>query len=304
VYTFTSLGFLIGPVLTGLIFDRFSGELQMFVGCLLMGMFACFATFTTSLYWFYAIMFLMYVAVGYIDSCGDLLQIKIWSCHRYQNPVVQAYFSMYSVGTFIGPLIVKPFLVPLPYATNSTYECNQTMHNNLSHLNSYKLNQTCSNDTNNSSDITIFWNTYIILGSAMCAVSTLFLISFFLLRKAEKSDSNSTLKKATSTSKYKSRIVFFMFLASQGLIVFFLQYTVIVPGGLLSTYVIKGLLWDVQYGPTASAIFSGAQAIGRILSIPISAFIKTEWLLSINITLATVGFTIMSFVTSSRNIVL
>jgi hypothetical protein len=253
-------------------FDRFNRELQMFIGGFLMGLLACFAPWATSLYWFYAIMFLLYITIGYFDSCGDIYPIKVWSGHRFQGPIVQRFFMLYSLGTFIGPLIVRQFLVPLPYSNDnsSRFVGNYTMQNNISDLDwsyiSHEVNITSlSNSSVSMNNISRCWYPYKILGSVMCIVSVSFLLAFFLLRGVPKAGENTKLKKTTSTHK-ASRIFYFIFLTFQGLIVYFLQYTVVVPAGLLSTFVIRGLLWDVQYGPTASAVYSAAQTLGRLLA--------------------------------------
>ena len=66
-----SLGYLIGSVLCGVLFDRLSQDFQLALSTLIMGVMAALPAYSGGLWGFIAVMFVKGVAMGYISTGND-----------------------------------------------------------------------------------------------------------------------------------------------------------------------------------------------------------------------------------------
>ena len=127
-YTCTSLGYLAGSLLCALVFDHFNHELQLFLCTLALGVLMMVQPWLPHLYIFYAASFMKAMAEGFIASSGQSYIIKLWIGHRFKDPVMQGAHCIWSLGAFIGPFIVEPFLVDLPAKIGIETNTQETLH--------------------------------------------------------------------------------------------------------------------------------------------------------------------------------
>ena len=291
-YTCSSLGYLAGSLLCALLFDRYNHELQLFLCTLTMGVFMMVQPWLPHLYMFYAASFMKAMAGGFIDSCGQSYAIKLWTGHRFKDPILQGAHSTWSLGAFIGPFIVGPFLVDLPpkigIETNTTSNLTIIMHETSSPV---------SDDLKvNIDGIENVRYPYLIVGMIGCMVSTTYAIIFCFIKSVNKQETNNSGGTNESgppsgeTSGFKIPM-----LTLQFFFYFFYIWCESIPGGYIAAFVIEGLHWPVHKGPLLTSVFWGALGIGRILGAPMSVLFSPSTMIAFNIAVTTVAFLVMLF---------
>ncbi|KAK3608535.1 hypothetical protein CHS0354_010394 [Potamilus streckersoni] len=108
VFTGRSLGYLVGSILGGVLFDHFNKQLLL-----------CFTLFvasfaTVAVPWSLTLTVLALliaiqgVAMGVLDTGGNVFCIRIWG--KRNAPYMQTLHFAFGVGAFIAPLLATPFL--------------------------------------------------------------------------------------------------------------------------------------------------------------------------------------------------
>ena len=286
MFTFASIGYLLGACLCSLLFDRTSHELQHFLLNLLMACFTVLIPLLPGLYFLFAVAFLQNVAAGYIDASGQSYIIRLWENHKLKEPLMIGMHAIWSVGAFTSPFVVLPFMVDLPQRAELSNPFNGTSVCNMSVL----QNITVSEEDIPGLDRIKY--PYIITGCVVVVSSFFCLTSYCLytnhgLPRAEKIKEHQEPKSGEALS-FKLPMLFMQFL-------FFFLYSwyELIPGALLSTFVIEGLKWTIHDGAILLSVYWGSHGIGRIVNIPISFFMKSFPMLSINAVICVVGHTIM-----------
>ena len=292
VYTCASLGYLAGSFLCALVFDRFNHELQLFLCNLAMGLLVMVLPWLPHLYIFYAASCMRAIASGFIDSCGQSYIINLWTGHRFKNPVMQGAHGMWSLGAFIGPFIVGPFLVELP--DEFGMETNAT--DNVVNA-TYETSSPVSNDLQlNIDGIENVRYPYLIVGLIICMVATTYAFILCFMKPNTKHKKRNTGDTNRNGSRRGEILSFKVpMLTMQFFFYFFYIWYESIPGGYISAFVIKGLHWPVHKGPLLTSVFWGALGIGRVLGVPISFIFSPSTMIAFNITLTTTAFIVMLF---------
>ena len=154
-----------------------------------------------SLYIMFGVAFLQNVVMGYIDASGQSYVIRLWDNHRLKEPLMLGMHAIWSVGAFITPFIVSPFLCELPDRQNAT----ESFNNTGPWLNFSETSNTSVSDEGNSGDIDDIKYPFIIVGCVAGIVAIFALISFFMYRtksltRSEKSKSDQTRKSGETLS--------------------------------------------------------------------------------------------------------
>ena len=290
VYTCNALGHLTGSFLCALVFDRFNHELQLFLGTLAMGLLLMVQPWLPHLYMFYAAACMMATAAGFIDSCGQSYVIRLWTGHRFKDPTMQGIHGIWSLGAFIGPFIVSPFLVDLPVeagrGTTVSFE---------------NITYETSSPHNNDLPVTIHGIEsvrfpYLIVGAFQCLVATTYTIILCCMksvRQQKKKNSGSTNKIVTNTGE---TLTFKIPMLTMEFFFFFIYaWCESIPGAYIAAFVITGLNWPVYKGPLMTSVFWGSLGLGRILGAPISIIFSLRTMIIFNIALTTIAFIVMLF---------
>ncbi|XP_074660196.1 sodium-dependent glucose transporter 1-like [Tubulanus polymorphus] len=120
IFTGRSIGYLLGSIVGGLLFDH----LNKFFLIALSLLFSAFATASAPWcenLWLMICMFsIVGFTMGFLDTGGNVLCIGLWG--RSSAPFLQALHFAFGMGAFVAPLIAEPFLS----STNSTALVNFT----------------------------------------------------------------------------------------------------------------------------------------------------------------------------------
>uniref|UniRef100_A0A2C9JDN3 Uncharacterized protein n=1 Tax=Biomphalaria glabrata TaxID=6526 RepID=A0A2C9JDN3_BIOGL len=109
IFTARSIGYLIGSVVGGILFDFFDQQLLLFYTL------ASTTLATVGIPWCNALLALSLliciqgIAVGVLDTGGNVFCIKIWG--KKSAPYMQLLHFSFGVGAFLAPLIVEPFFL-------------------------------------------------------------------------------------------------------------------------------------------------------------------------------------------------
>ena len=292
VYTCSSLGYLGGSFLCALVFDRFNHELQLFLCTLTMGLLVMVQPWLPHLYIFYVAAAMKSIAGGFIDSCGQSYVIKLWTGHYLKDPVMQGAHGIWSLGAFIGPFIVVPFLVDLPVKVGIDINTTDILANIT-----YETTSPISNELKVDVDgIENVRYPYLIVGLIGCMVATVYPIILCFMKpgtKQTKNKSGGTVKSVPPSGETSSFKV--PMLTMQFLFYFFYAWYECIPGGYIAAFVIEGLQWPVHKGPLLTSVFWGALGIGRLLGAPISILFSAGTMIAFNIALTTLAFIVMMF---------
>lgn len=249
-------------------------------------------------------------------TAGQSYGVSLWDGKKHKEPIIQMIHVIWSAGATIGPLIVRPFLIPLPPSTpvnSSTFTVNATTDNPLGLL----LHQTTdaavtwsfesANESEANStltppgvegDITQLRYAYIIVGLLGIVPLACFLFAFCkytprrcinMARKTpgyHDSDSNSGRK----GDRRSFLVCVYILLA-----LFFCSYLIVemTPGTLLGLFVVEGLGWEATSVSAVMSTFWGFHCLGRLLGVPVSMVISPALMLSINLVVLFVAFCIL-----------
>ena len=297
-FTYHRIGYLIGVVISGCLFDRLNQELQFAIACLIEGIATAAAPWMPGLYGYYGAMVLQALAHGYINTGGQSFIIGLWEGHRFKRPVIQGGNALWSLGASICPFIASPFLVSLPVEQDFTTAAVSTMlpdtNLTLNILTNSPLNLTDKTTVQTFANLGNVRYAYFIVGLGMAVISVMFFIAFFI--SGSNCDNNGVTvtqerpKLHGDTYCFKLPMLMLLYL----FFVFYVWYEG-VTGGLLSAFVIQGLHWPVHKGPLITSVYWGAHGVGRLLGIPISLCLNSAAMLICNLTFTTAAFIIMYF---------
>ncbi|KAL3841363.1 hypothetical protein ACJMK2_019521 [Sinanodonta woodiana] len=108
VFTGRSLGYLVGSILGGVLFDHFNKQLLLFF-TLFVASFATVAVpWSLTLTVLALLIAIQGIAMGVLDTGGNVFCIRIWG--KKNAPYMQTLHFAFGVGAFIAPLLAKPFL--------------------------------------------------------------------------------------------------------------------------------------------------------------------------------------------------
>ena len=104
LFTASSIGYLIGSVGGGQLFDRLNGHRLMLAATLLMALSFFFIPLTTYFYVLILIMFLLGLGQGIVDVGGNLN--LLWIYKGAVGPYMNALHFCFGVGAFLSPILL------------------------------------------------------------------------------------------------------------------------------------------------------------------------------------------------------
>ena len=301
-FVFQRVGYLLGVVLSGLLFDRLNQEMQFAVACLVEGLAVASAPFFSNLRDYYIAMSLQALVHGYINTGLQSFLVGLWDGRKYKSPIMQTSPALWSIGSAICPFIIRPFLVDIPESYDAAKSIVVTGDEyTFSSAVTYFENTTATTaDVTliNSEDLNRVRIPYVIVGGILASLSVLYVAAYWMLgpecnRKVLRSDKRFRKKIGDVTSFRVPMLVllFFFFM-------FYAWYEGIF-SSLLTAFVIEGLDWPVSSGPLIVVVFFSAHATGRILGIPISFKVSSTKMIMSSLLCTTFAFTLLIFAPSS-----
>ncbi|CAH1785779.1 unnamed protein product [Owenia fusiformis] len=134
VFTGRSLGFLMGSIIGGALIDRFNQTLVIAFSLLLGAVAVTITPWFTQLALVVTALGFLGISSGILDTCGQVFLLLVWESKI--GPYFQLSHFFFGIGSFIGPLLAKPFISS--YRSNaSTNITNGNYHNNQAYQSMY-----------------------------------------------------------------------------------------------------------------------------------------------------------------------
>ncbi|XP_070573005.1 sodium-dependent glucose transporter 1A-like [Ptychodera flava] len=108
IFTVRSVGYLIGALIGGILYDKMNGKLIVGFGLIGLGVSGYFIPWARSLLSLLIQMFLSGLLLGGIDTGGNMICVRLWG--RKSGPFLQLMYFTFAVGATVSPLVVSPFL--------------------------------------------------------------------------------------------------------------------------------------------------------------------------------------------------
>ena len=333
-YMTENIGYILGSITCGFVMQYCNPELLLGFMSLWVAVGIAGLPWAPNVIMFGIILVIRNVAYGFIDAGGQPYMLQLWQGHKHQAPVFNSFQCTWTLGAFISPLIVLPFLSDLPH---------QEVNQNSSALwnNTHTVNQTdgffnpsnCSKTQVCMHQLTKIRYAYITVALLtflpfllFCVVCCLDKYGFERKRKTleyrmtaqterteentPKSNSCDNVKQPltkqqqqTQKQNFKKRlqIVLLILLA---LIILFEAWINYNFNTFISAFVIKGLHWDTAKGPLVTSVCRSGEIFGQIIGIPISAKLHPRTMLLGNIAVTTVTFCLLLVAVLNGKIIL
>ena len=273
VITARGFGYLVGSILSGLIYSKFDVHLMMFGALLLTAVGAIAVPFVSYVGLLAFALSTAGFSMGFLDTAGNVLCLQIWG--EKSGPYMQTLHFCFAIGTALAPFFSVAFIMDANIAQNTT---------GTESLNSIQVFKNTTDDVdafvtpNYTSEIHQKHNAVkyaFILCSVFCLlVSLTFLfLACYHRGSPHSSDQEDTVQKEGKLFRIKMlSLLFFFFLVYVGTEVTF--------GVYIYTFAIQS---SNRYSKTAAShltsLFWGAFALGRLLAIPLSKRFRPSQLL-------------------------
>ncbi|XP_070567131.1 sodium-dependent glucose transporter 1-like [Ptychodera flava] len=117
-FTLRGIGYLLGALVAGHIFEKISYNLLFGTAMLCMAFAALAAAFCRNLIILLVVMAAWGFAMAFVDTGGNFVCVNSWKTKS--GPYMQAIHFAFGVGATVSPLIVSPFLLDTNEPSNST----------------------------------------------------------------------------------------------------------------------------------------------------------------------------------------
>ena len=288
-HIFGSFGYVVGSFVCGVISDRLSYQLQLSISTLCLGTAVLFCPWMPSVYFYYGADFVKNVFMAYLDTISQTYILSLWDTHRLKEPLTQGMHSVWSVGATICPFIIIPFLSDLPEESNPS----DSIQNSTGTTYTTSVNIKHEETHNGIEQVRYCFG---LVGGIVIALSTFAFIGYFFYPEEKKMTKKHATKQASLTENKESKSFRMTILAYQFVFFFVSVWCAFIAGGFMSTFVIKGLNWDVTYGSIITSVYWVSHGLGRVVAIPISYHISPGKMVCFDLTFASFAFVLMLFI--------
>ncbi|XP_052803647.1 sodium-dependent glucose transporter 1A-like [Mya arenaria] len=108
LFTTASIGYLLGSILGGILYDRFNKLLIIGFSCIMMAVFTGFQPWCRSFPLMLVLRFLSGLGGGGLDTGANADMVSIWD--EEGRPYMQAMHAFFGAGGIVAPLVIEPFL--------------------------------------------------------------------------------------------------------------------------------------------------------------------------------------------------
>ncbi|XP_052695012.1 uncharacterized protein LOC128173369 [Crassostrea angulata] len=112
IFTARSVGYLLGSLVGGFLFDHFDKQLLLMVTLIVAALATSIIPWSLTLTVLTVMMSLQGMSMGVLDTGGNAYCVRIWG--KKSPPYIQAMHFAFGVGAFIAPLLSQPFLSDSP----------------------------------------------------------------------------------------------------------------------------------------------------------------------------------------------
>lgn len=287
-FTSRSIGYLLGSITGGWLFDRYNGHVILSVSCLWATLMMLVLPYVRSISGLIIVVGLLGIGLGSLDTGGNVLLLNIWK--RKSRPYMQALHFVFAFGALVAPLLAQPFL------QDSGQSLNNNNFTNSSALNATPITRDICKTLNPTSHKTmpVTWAYWI--GSVPLAITFVgFLI--FVFSKACSLQESEIQEEDPSKAKQGSLIYRMVILSLFSLFLLLYVGFEVAYGGYIFTFgrTARPTL-DEDTAAFLTSAFWGSFAFGRLASVPVARFLKPTHMLGIDM----VGFLVASMVLLSQ----
>ncbi|XP_053384560.1 uncharacterized protein LOC123537019 [Mercenaria mercenaria] len=118
VFASRSLGYLLGALLGGVLFDCFDKQLLLFCTLLVSSVATVAIPWSLTLVVMATMFALQGITMGALDTGGNVFCIQLWG--KKNPPYIQTLHFAFGIGAFVAPLLAKPFLSHGGVVTNTS----------------------------------------------------------------------------------------------------------------------------------------------------------------------------------------
>ena len=235
----------------------------------------------------------------------------LWANSRFSGPIVFAKNCMFSLGTAVAPLITNFFLVPLPRFNESstvlTFDNYTTSVANLTPSIDRETNAVCHytlrssnvivNVTNQDAiqDVQIVRYAFVVCGIVYFVSGIIYVLVCIChkLTLSLRRIRNISQVKSLNSCSLSNRLRQAMKLSMYMVLLFFNGTLLMNIVQLFSTFMQCDLGWSVDQTARLMTVFYSTLLVGRLMSIPLSFYIKPETILLANLIAQTLGITML-----------
>ncbi|CAC5419397.1 NAGLT1 [Mytilus coruscus] len=300
------IGYLMGTIVSGAIYQRMNPFLLIFLGITALGVTSAAIPWSS----LYGVMISMHILKGFgfgvLDTAGNSVFISNFKHEKGIQSYLHAIHLMFAVGGFLSPIATAPFLMQDLSSTQMDENLNLTIYQNTSLLSTSSLpsilfiknstdfskvqyalqtanysNMTYNDDLhdrNNTEHIqrrSVLYKAYLISAGLCFMLAIPFLCMCFTNNKTYKEEKSKQMdKKAELPIRIKFSILFLMCLflgIDNGMEDTFF--------GLFTTFVVVQLGWTKKTGSYITSLYWASFACGRLSAIFIGRRLKASKLL-------------------------
>ena len=261
VLTARGFGYLLGSIISGLIYNKFDVHLMMFFALILTSVGAVVVPFVSYVSLLALALSSAGLSMGFLDTAGNVVCLQTWG--DKSGPFMQTLHFSFAVGTTLAPFVAVPFIM----SSNSTLSASSNHFLNSTPLATMTVTINNATAINGFQHLKFYPVTYAFV---VCGVFSLIVsISFLYLGCSNHISSSSSDQKDTIKEegrKFRCKVLGLLFL-------FFLVYVgvEVTFGVYIYTFAIHCVNHYSKTTATAlNSLFWGTFALGRFLSIPLS----------------------------------
>ena len=290
IFTARSVGYLLGSVVAGWLFDRWNGYLVLAVSCLIASICCIIIPLTK----FFSVLIITVIcqglALGSLDTGGNVLLLNLFG--KNSDAQMQGLHAMFGLGAFVSPLLVSPFLTTPSQDNLYSNTTNGTRNGTLDMKNS------TVNSTHGPGSIDHSALRYPYIISMLFFVIPI--ITFIAAGFKDHSQNPPRDKQWETVSGSDQRaykgftlVLVFVFL------LFYVGLEVAIGGLIFSFSFTHGILKSKSSAAYLTSTFWGSFCAGRFLSIPLSMYVRAYRILVMDLLGCIIGASILVFVSTS-----
>jgi FHS family Na+ dependent glucose MFS transporter 1 len=293
-FTARSVGYFLGSVAGGKLFDsHFSSTCLLLAGALgLATIGTFFAPLTTSLTALCFIVSLQGIAMGVLDTGGNVLLLKLWGAAC--GPYLQTLHASFGVGAFVSPFVAQAYIANHETSDHGCDAVNSTL---VPSVSTTVLSTSVPLSLKPVSHVA---TAYMIAAALMVPVS----LWFLLLHRQAKAGLQLLQDKTDGPSDghgaqrpvYTPRVGYVILLMA---CLFFFCYVgmEMAYGGYLFSFAVKNcsLRFTSKQATQLTSVYWGWFALGRLVSIPLSVMVSPLSMTLVDLAGALVASVLLAF---------
>ncbi|XP_076371221.1 sodium-dependent glucose transporter 1A-like isoform X2 [Tachypleus tridentatus] len=295
------IGYLIGSIVGGILFDHFNRQLLFLINILILGITTTAAPWCRDLGSLIVTMTVGGLTLGAIDTGGNCWCLHLWG--KESGPYFQALHFTFGVGTLIAPILAEPFLMPANETNGTSEAINLTdpslfwkLQTNLTEKNNTELEQNTYFEGHNGFQIFGIEYAFAIIGAFTFVVFILFFIAFVI----KKSDVTDQMEKEEGSQSVGLQFTLMVLAVS---VVFMICYAglEVTYGQMIATFAVVGpLKLSKSKGSFLTSVYWGSYTFARGMAVFVSMKLSSLVMLVIDICI-TLGATSLLVIFSASS---